>query len=64
MSVDFNTQAGLLGFIHLALCIWAIVSIINSRAGGLGKVLWILAVLFFPVVGLILWFFIGPKSAK
>lgn len=64
MSVDFKYQTGLLGLIHLALCIWAIVSIINSRSGGFGKVFWILIVLFFPVIGLLFWFFIGPKAVK
>lgn len=53
---------GLLGLLHLALAIWAIINIIGSSSSTLGKVLWTLFVLLFPVVGLIVWFFIGPKS--
>lgn len=53
---------GLLGILHLALVIWAAVSIINSSASQGRKVLWILVVLVFPVVGLILWFLLGPKG--
>lgn len=53
---------GLLGLLHLALAIWAIINIIGSSSSALGKILWTLFVLLFPVVGLIVWFFIGPKS--
>lgn len=60
MSISF--EGGLLGLIHLALSIWAIISVINSRASNLAKVLWILFILFFPLLGLIVWFFVGPKS--
>lgn len=53
---------GLLGILHLALVVWAAVSIIGSRASQGAKVLWILLVLVFPVVGLIIWLVAGPKS--
>lgn len=52
---------GLLGLIHLILVIWAIIRIIGSGASGLGKVLWALFVLIFPLIGFIVWFFAGPK---
>ncbi len=54
--------SGLLGILHLALVIWAAVSIMGSPASQGRKVLWILVVLVFPVVGLILWFLLGPKG--
>ena len=58
-----NTNyTGILGILHLALVIWAAVSIMGSRASQGQKVLWILVVLVFPVVGLILWFLLGPKG--
>jgi energy-coupling factor transporter transmembrane protein EcfT len=53
---------GLLGLIWLILVIWAIVKVAKSPAGGLAKVLWILVLLFFPLVGLIIWFLFGPKG--
>ncbi len=59
MSVQYS---GLLGLIHLALVVWAAVSIIGSGASNGAKVLWILLVLLFPIVGLIIWFIAGPKS--
>ncbi|MEZ0231830.1 MAG: PLDc N-terminal domain-containing protein [Methylophilaceae bacterium] len=48
----------------LALDIFAIIKIIQSSASGVEKILWILAVLLFPVVGLIIWFFAGPGGKK
>lgn len=53
---------GLLGILHLALVVWAAVSIIGSGATQGQKVLWVLLVLVFPVVGLIIWFIAGPKG--
>ncbi len=54
---------GVLGILHLALVVWAAVSILGSSASQGAKVLWILLVLLFPVVGLIIWFIAGPKKA-
>ena len=53
---------GILGLLHLIVAIWAIINIFGSGASMLAKILWTLFVLFFPIVGLIVWFFIGPKS--
>lgn len=54
---------GVLGILHLALVIWAAIAILGSGASTGIKVLWILAVLVFPVVGLIVWLLAGPKKA-
>jgi hypothetical protein len=54
---------GVLGILHLALVVWAAVSILGSSASQGAKVLWILLVLVFPVVGLIIWIVAGPKRA-
>jgi len=52
----------LLGLLHLILFVWALISIVGSGASGLSKLLWILIVLVFPLIGLIVWFFLGPKK--
>ena len=52
---------GILGLLHLVVAIWAIIKILGSGASTLSKVLWTLFVLVFPVIGLIVWFFAGPK---
>lgn len=53
---------GLFGLIVFVLDVWAIASIINSNATGGRKLLWIAIVVIFPVLGLIAWFFAGPKA--
>lgn len=57
-----GTSVGLCGILHLIAVVWAFVQIANSRADQGSKVLWCLVVFFFPVVGLIAWYFAGPKS--
>ncbi len=54
--------SGLLGLIFLLIAIWAIAKIINSSATTGKKIIWILFILFLPVVGLLVWFLIGPKG--
>ena len=53
---------GLLGLIILVLDVWAIVKVIGSGASDGSKVLWVVVILLLPVVGLLLWFFLGPKG--
>lgn len=53
---------GLLGLIWLVLVIWAIIKVANSPAGAGAKALWIVILLVFPFIGLIIWFFLGPKG--
>jgi hypothetical protein len=52
---------GILGLIVLVLNIWAIVKTVQSGASTGAKVLWILVVLIFPVVGFLAWLLFGPK---
>ncbi|WP_163577759.1 PLDc N-terminal domain-containing protein [Halomonas faecis] len=53
---------GLLGLIWLIIVIWAVVKVAKSGAGPISKLLWILILLIFPVVGLIVWLLLGPKG--
>jgi drug/metabolite transporter (DMT)-like permease len=55
---------GILGLLILIAVVWAIVSVVQSSASTGKKVLWIVLILLLPVVGLILWFFLGPRSGK
>lgn len=55
--------SGIGGLIVLVLNIWAIISIIQSGAPTLHKILWVLLVLVLPIVGFIVWFLAGPKGA-
>jgi len=55
---------GVLGFLILVADIWAIINIFQSAASNGKKLIWIIAVLLLPVLGLIFWFFFGPRDHK
>jgi len=55
---------GIGGLIVLIADVWAIVNIFQSRADTGSKVLWTVIVILLPVLGFILWFFFGPKTAR
>ena len=55
---------GLLGLLILIADIYAIVKTLQSGASTGAKVLWILVVLIFPVVGLLLWLLFGPRGGR
>jgi len=58
---------GSLGFwplVHLALVIYAAIQIFGSSVDTTKKILWIVIVALFPLVGLLVWFFVGPGSPK
>jgi hypothetical protein len=55
---------GIIGLIILILCVWAIVQTFQSSAATGSKVFWIVLILILPVIGLILWFFAGPRQSR
>ena len=55
---------GLWGLIVLIADVWAVINIAQSSASNEKKALWIVLVVVLPVVGFILWYFLGPKSGK
>ena len=50
----------IIGLLILIADIYAILKIAQSSAETLNKVLWIVGVLIFPLLGLIVWFLAGP----
>ena len=55
---------GLFGLIVLIADVWAIVNVFQSSADTGGKVLWTVLVIILPVLGFILWYFLGPKTGR
>ena len=55
---------GILALLVLAAVIYAILKIAQSSATTGMKVVWILVVLLFNIVGLIIWFLFGPGGNK
>ncbi|MFD2207776.1 PLDc N-terminal domain-containing protein [Kiloniella antarctica] len=52
---------GIFGLLILIADVWAIVKIFQSNATTGSKVLWIVIILLLPIIGLILWYLMGPK---
>ncbi len=55
---------GIVGLLIFAGDIWAIINIFKSSASNEKKLIWVLAVVLLPLLGLILWFFLGPRDRK
>ena len=55
----------ILGIVIFIADIWAIINIFQSQGVSTGaKVLWTLLILFLPVIGLIIWWFAGPRASR
>ena len=54
---------GLLGLVILVLDIIAIVDCVRSKMSVAKKVIWIIVILILPLIGMILYFLLGRKSA-
>lgn len=52
------------GLIVLVADVWAIVNIFQSSGDTGKKVLWTVLVIVLPVLGFILWYFLGPKTGR
>ena len=61
MSMEVN---GILGLLLLVAIVYALIQIVQSSAGTGAKVLWSVLVLIFPLVGVIIWFLLGPRPGR
>ena len=52
------------GLLVLIGDIWAIINILQSSVSNEKKLIWIIAVVLLPLLGLILWYFLGPRDRK
>lgn len=53
---------GILGILILIGDIWALINILQSSAPNDKKLLWVIVVVLLPLLGLILWYFLGPRN--
>ncbi|MBN1545420.1 MAG: PLDc N-terminal domain-containing protein [Syntrophaceae bacterium] len=53
---------GILGLVILILDIWAILQVFKSNATTGAKILWTVVIIVLPILGLIIWYFMGPKE--
>ena len=61
IDIGYN---GLWGLLILAGDIWAIINILQSAVSNEKKFIWMIAVVLLPLLGLILWYFLGPRNGK
>ena len=55
---------GLIGLLIVIGDVWAIINIFQSSASNEKKLLWTVVVLVLPLLGLILWYFMGPRDGR
>ncbi len=55
---------GIGGLIVLIADVWALVNVFQSSADTGRKVLWTVLIIVLPLLGFILWYFLGPKTAR
>lgn len=55
-------EFGIFGILVLLADIWAGLNVIQSSASMERKALWILLILVLPLLGVIIWYFAGPRE--
>jgi len=50
----------IIGLLILIADIYAIVKVVQSSAPTLNKVIWIVVILVLPIIGLVVWYLMGP----
>ena len=56
--------SGILGVLVLIADVWAILNIFQSTSSTGSKALWIVLVLVLPLLGVIIWYFAGPRESS
>jgi hypothetical protein len=56
--------SGIGGLLILIGDVWAVINILQSASSMEKKLLWTIIVLLLPLLGLILWFFLGPRDGR
>lgn len=52
------------GVLVLLLDIWALITIIQSGSTPVEKLIWVLIILFLPLIGFLIWYLIGPGPKR
>jgi uncharacterized membrane protein len=64
MQMNMFQLSGFGGLIVLALDLWALISVFGSSASTGRKVIWALLIILLPLLGFVLWFFLGPRAKQ
>lgn len=63
-GMHYGWGSGLMGLVILIADIYAIIQVLGSSATTGTKLLWILLIVFLPVIGLIIWLLAGPGNNR
>ncbi len=55
---------GIFGLLLLVADAWAIWNVFQSRESTGAKVFWTVLIILMPLIGLIIWYFAGPRSSS
>ncbi len=62
--MNFGGGYGIWGILVLIADIYAILTVLQSSADNLKKAVWVAIIVVLPVLGFILWYFLGPRSGR
>jgi hypothetical protein len=62
MGLSFLLMMSIITFAAFMFWIWALVDILKNEFTGSNKLIWILAVIMVPMIGMILYWFIGREQ--
>lgn len=62
MTMNFGGGYSIGYIIVLIADIYAILNVLQSSEENLKKALWVALILVLPLVGVILWYFLGPRA--
>jgi hypothetical protein len=62
MPMHFGPTHGLVSLVVLVFDIIAIIQVVQSGLSGTVKLLWVLVILFLPLIGMLLWFILGKRT--
>ena len=57
-------MGSIIGITIFIVDLWAIVQTLQTPTSAGNKALWVLIIFLLPVIGLLLWFFLGPKPSR
>ena len=55
-------SGGFFGLLVLIADIWAILQVVQSRESNGTKTAWCVLIVLLPVLGVVIWFFAGPRA--
>lgn len=58
------SNLGVFGVLWLVIVLWGLINVFQSGSGPLGKAIWATFIVLAPGLGMLVWFFIGPKTIK